>query len=67
MLTGFHFMKKTEYTEEEKQNIITVAEELKDLPTLFYSGHCTGDRAFEMMKEIMGDKLIRLYSGMVVQ
>ncbi len=67
MLTGFHFMKKTEYTEEEKQNIITVAEELKDLPTLFYSGHCTGDRAFAMMKEIMGDKLIRLYSGMVVQ
>jgi 7,8-dihydropterin-6-yl-methyl-4-(beta-D-ribofuranosyl)aminobenzene 5'-phosphate synthase len=31
--------------------------------TFFYSGHCTGIPAFEMMKEIMGDKLIALHSG----
>ena len=67
VLTGFHFMKKTEYTEEEKQNILTVAEALSRLPVLFYSGHCTGEAAFAMMKEIMGDKLIQLHSGMTVQ
>ena len=67
VLTGFHFMKKGEYTDTEKQTIREVAEELSKLPTLFYSGHCTGETAFDMMKEIMGDKLIKLHSGMIVQ
>lgn len=67
VLTGFHFMKKGEYTDTEKQTIREVAAELSKLPTLFYSGHCTGETAFDMMKEIMGDKLIKLHSGMIVQ
>ncbi len=67
VLTGFHFMKSGDYTEAERQNIRAVAEELSSLPTLFYSGHCTGEAAFAMMKEMMGDKLIKLHSGMTVQ
>ena len=64
MITGFHMMKKDgEYTEEEKAVIIQTAHELSKLDTVFYSGHCTGIPAFDMMKEIMGDKLIALHSG----
>ena len=63
VLTGFHFMKKTEYTEEEKQNILGAAAELAKLPILFYSGHCTGEAAFALMKDVMGDQLIQLHSG----
>ena len=33
------------------------------LDTIFFSGHCTGIPAFEMMKEVMGDKLRALHSG----
>ena len=66
VLTGFHFMKKSEYTEAEKRNIVTVARELSGMPTEFYSGHCTGEAAFAMMKEIMGDQLHELHSGMTV-
>ncbi len=36
------------------------------MATVFYSGHCTGIPAFELMKEIMGDKLIALHSGETV-
>lgn len=64
VITGFHMMKREgEHTEEEKAVIIQTAQELSQLDTVFYSGHCTGIPAFELMKEIMGDKLIALHSG----
>ena len=37
--------------------------ELSQLGIVFYSGHCTGIPAFNLIKQIMGDKLIALYSG----
>ncbi len=67
VITGFHMMKREgEHTEEEKAVIIQTAQELSLLDTVFYSGHCTGIPAFEMMKQIMGDKLIALHSGKTV-
>ena len=67
VITGFHMMKREgKHTEEEKAVIIQTAQELSQLDTVFYSGHCTGIPAFELMKEIMGDKLIALHSGETV-
>ena len=64
VITGFHMMKKDgEHTEAEKTVIIQTAQELAKMNTFFYSGHCTGIPAFEMMKDIMGDKLNALHSG----
>ncbi|MBO6229265.1 MAG: MBL fold metallo-hydrolase [Ruminiclostridium sp.] len=64
VVSGFHMMKREgEHTEEEKAVIIQTARELSQMRTVFYSGHCTGIPAFELMKEIMGDKLIALHSG----
>ena len=68
VITGFHMMKKDgEHTEEEKAVIVQTARELSRLDTVFYSGHCTGIPAFEMMKEIMSDQLIALHSGKAVK
>ena len=64
VVTGFHMMKKDgEYTEDEKTLILETAKELSLLNTTFFSGHCTGTPAFDMMKEILGDNLVALYSG----
>ena len=64
VLTGFHMMKKDgEHTPEEIAVIEQTACELKELDTVFYSGHCTGIPAFERMRAIMGDKLRALHSG----
>ena len=64
VISGFHMMKRDgEHTDEEKAVIIQTAHELSKLDTVFYSGHCTGIPAFDMMEEIMGDKLIALHSG----
>ena len=67
VVSGFHMMKRDEeHTEKEKAVIIQTAQELSQMRTVFYSGHCTGIPAFELMKEIMGDKLIALHSGETV-
>lgn len=63
VVSGFHMAKKTEYDEEEKELIRDVTKELREMDTQFYTGHCTGALAFQMMKEIMGDKLSFVHSG----
>ncbi len=66
VITGFHMMKKTEYTAEEINIIKETAIELTKYDTIFVSGHCTSLPAFEIMKEIMGDRLIAMHSGEVI-
>lgn len=63
VISGFHMMQK-EYTKEDKENIQNVAKELTTLPTRFYTGHCTGKFAFDIMKEIMGEQILEIRCGM---
>lgn len=64
VVTGFHMKKNGLLTEEEKAVVKATALELKRRKhTVFYSGHCTGEEAFYMMKEIMGAQLMNLYCG----
>ena len=63
VISGFHLKKKNGYTPEDMDNIKQIAVELKALPTQFYTGHCTGEEPFMVMKEIMGDKLVYIHSG----
>lgn len=63
VISGFHMMKKSEYTLKEIETIEDTARELKKLSTRFYTGHCTGEPAFELMKKIMKDQLVFVHSG----
>ena len=63
VVSGFHLAKKKEYSETEVEEIRALAEELKKYPTRFVTCHCTGMKAFELMKEIMGDKLEYVHTG----
>lgn len=68
VISGFHMMKKgigeeLPYTLEEIETIENTANELKTMQTKFYTGHCTGETAFELMKKIMGEQLIYVHSG----
>lgn len=63
VISGFHMMKKGEYTAREKSDIKDTARELSEMPTVFYTGHCSGQPAIRIMKEIMCDNLIELHSG----
>ncbi len=62
VISGFHLMKKTDYTAEEIAEFRQLAQELCTYDTQFYSGHCTGG-AFPYLKEIMGGKLTAIHAG----
>ena len=63
VISGFHMMKKTEYEADEAELIRDAAKELRGMDTRFYTGHCTGIPAFEMMREIMGEQVRYMHSG----
>lgn len=63
VISGFHMMKKSDYTEEEVDYIRQTARELMKTKALFYTGHCTGQKAFAIMKEMMGEQLQEFHSG----
>lgn len=64
VITGFHMKKNGPLSRDEIELVKATAEELKEFKhTSFYSGHCTGEEAFDIMKEIMGDQLTALHSG----
>ena len=63
VISGFHLMKKAEYTGDEIREIEEIAEELKKYSTRFITCHCTDLPAFDRMKAIMGDQLTYVHSG----
>lgn len=64
IISGFHMLQKNGYSEKDIENIRDVARELKTFSIKFYTGHCTGEFAFSLMKEIMGEQIEEIHSGM---
>lgn len=63
VFSGFHMKKSGAYTEAERQIICETGKQLKQLPTVFYTGHCTGEPAYRLLKEQMGEQLQYCHSG----
>lgn len=66
VISGFHMMKKDAYTDEEITVIEKTADELNRLNIVYYTGHCTGQAAFALMKPILKEKLVALHGGMEI-
>ncbi|MBO5372609.1 MAG: MBL fold metallo-hydrolase [Lachnospiraceae bacterium] len=66
VISGFHMVKKTPYDSEEIRSIQNTAAALLETDALFYTGHCTSQLAFDIMKPIMGDKLRAIHSGVTI-
>ena len=62
-ISGFHLMKKSVYTDDELSRIKDTAHALMKYHTRFITCHCTGEAAYGIMKNIMGDKLEYVHSG----
>lgn len=65
LISGFH-MASGQYTDEDLHVIRDTARELASLKTVCYTGHCTGQVAYDVMKPIMKDKLHRIYPGKTI-
>lgn len=67
IISGFHMKKKTDYTQEDVFIIKETAKRLKETNILCYTGHCTGEEPYEIMKEIMGEQLQYIHCGDVIE
>lgn len=67
VISGFHMMKKTAYEKEDVKIVEETANILKQYNTIYYTGHCTGLPALEIMKPILKDKLVALHSGNIIE
>jgi len=69
VLGGFHLLDaKGEDSYETQEELTGLAGRLlRAYPgTFFYTGHCTGDKAFEILQSVMGDRIRRFSCGMKI-
>ncbi|MFO7970085.1 MAG: MBL fold metallo-hydrolase [Bacillota bacterium] len=68
VLGGFHLKSRYEQFEESEENIKKIANQLDNKKiNKYYTGHCTGNKAFTIMKEILKDKLFSFYPGLKIE
>ena len=63
LVGGFHFNK----IPPQDSRLICAAEELSKHPTIYYTGHCTGQAQFDAMKPILGNRLQAIHAGCFFQ
>lgn len=63
VFSGFHMNRKNGYRDGDLETIRAIARELTKSNTKFYTGHCTGEFPFKIMREIMGSQLKYVHSG----
>lgn len=63
VISGFHMSRKPDYSQADLELVRQTGEELRRLPVRFYTGHCTGDVPYGILKEVMGEQLSYVHSG----
>ena len=59
---GFHLFNKTE------EEVRSFAERVKETGiSKVYTGHCTGKKAYDILKSVLGDQLEQLHVGLVME
>jgi len=65
LIGGFHLKKL--HPDDHQYELISLAEFLKQFSTVYYTGHCTGEKQTELMKTVMKDQLHAIQSGSVIE
>lgn len=60
---GFHLHNRREALRESPEVISRIGDYLIKSGAIFYTGHCTGEIAYNQLKKLMGDKIFYLASG----
>lgn len=67
VIAGTHLFNPVSRKYDSDENIEGVARALNDMPCDFYTCHCTGVKAYEKMRAIMGEKMKYISSGQTVE
>lgn len=63
VVAGFHLFNPTAGISESQDLVRSIAQVLNEKNTRYYTGHCTGQKAFEWMQIIMGEKIQPISTG----
>ena len=64
---GFHFFELDPADPESARLIDDTGKALLEGETVYYTGHCTGEYAYERLHAILGDRLRRMTGGGIVE
>jgi 7,8-dihydropterin-6-yl-methyl-4-(beta-D-ribofuranosyl)aminobenzene 5'-phosphate synthase len=64
---GFHLFNPTHKKSEAPELIRSVGEYLSNTPSVYYTGHCTGQEAYDQLKGMMGDRMRYMATGSVIE
>lgn len=63
VIGGFHLSSRHSDLSFTKNEIESLANELKTYSKYYYTGHCTGDDSFKIVKRVMDNQIDRFYPG----
>ena len=63
LVGGFHFKSLSPYSPQLRE----YGKAMAAFDTVFYTGHCTGEAQFAVLKQILGDRLHSISTGSVVE
>ncbi len=64
LIGGFHLIDNYETEEEINEIAVYIAENFTD--TSLFTGHCTGNNAYSIMKKVFGNRLNYFYTGIAL-
>ncbi len=67
LVSGFHLFNLTEGNAQGDALIRMTGEELLHGSAVYYTGHCTGEHAFGILKDILGSRLQSISTGGVLE
>lgn len=63
VFSGFHLHTSKKGNQVAKEEVLSLANTLKEMKTIFYTGHCTGVEEYKQMKEVLGEQLFSMSTG----
>lgn len=68
VLAGFHLYSPSQGRSEPRALVEAIARELAAREnTVYYTGHCTGQEAFAVLQETLGERLRAMHGGSVIE
>lgn len=67
VIGGFHLFNPVNKKSESLEFISDIAKNLNNKNTIFYTCHCTGNKAFNILKENLKEKIMYLSTGQVIE
>ena len=64
---GFHLFQLTEEDPKAEELICRTGRTLLEGDTVYYTGHCTGEYAYQTLKNILGERLQHMSGGKTVE